>query len=168
MLRNDGMVKGDKRRGPLLSVVRTASEIAGNPPTPEAIMVAVRSCASGVCGAQPACVNASWAAARANRMKRSILRCSFGASSRSGSKPASGSWVRSGTWPPMLIDRSPISSGGNRRIPDCPARRRCHICSTPQPSGVSAPMPVTTIRLFMMVQLLLFMGYSDIWTSLSL
>ncbi len=53
------MVKGDRRRGPLLSVVRTASAIAGNPPTPEAMMVAVRSCASGVCGAQPACVNAS-------------------------------------------------------------------------------------------------------------
>lgn len=45
------MVKGDRRRGPLPSVVRTASAMAWKPPTPEAMTVAVRSCASALCGA---------------------------------------------------------------------------------------------------------------------
>ncbi|CAB5624521.1 Uncharacterised protein [Pseudomonas aeruginosa] len=162
--RKDGMVKGDRRRGPLPSVVRTASAMAWKPPTPEAMTVAVRSCASALCGAQPAWARASCAAARAKRMKRSILRCSLAASSRSGSKPACGSWTRSGTWPPMLMGRSPISSAGSVAMPDCPASRRCHMGSTPQPSGLTAPMPVTTIRLLMRVRVLLFRWNSSQWT----
>ena len=160
LLRNDGMVKGDKRRGPLLSVVRTASAMAGKPPTPEAMMVAVRSCSSGVLGAQLACFRASSAAARANRIKRSILRCSLAANSRSGSKPASGSCNTLCTWPPMVTARSPINSCGNRRMPDCPSSKRCQVDSTLDPSGVSAPMPVTTIRLLMLNRLLLLEGYT--------
>ena len=72
--RKDGTVKGERRLTPRWSVVRTASTIAGKPPMPDAITVAVPSmdCASE--GAHAACAMASDVAARANRMKRSILR----------------------------------------------------------------------------------------------
>lgn len=49
-------------------------------------------------------------------------------------------------------------------MPDCPASRRCHMGSTPQPSGLTAPMPVTTIRLLMRVRVLLFRWNSSQWT----
>ena len=139
-------MNGDRRRGPLVSVIRTASAMAGKPPMPEAMIVAVRSCASGVSATQPACASASLAAASANRIKRSIFFCSFTGTVRSGLNPPSASSRYEGTTPPTLACRSATTSSGKRRKPERPANNRCHTVSTPQPRGVTAPIPVTTIR----------------------
>ena len=85
LARKEGAVNGDSRRGPRVSVVLTASAIAPNPPTPDAIMVAVRCCESSSTGRQPACVSASSAAMSANSMKRSIFFRSFVGINRAGS-----------------------------------------------------------------------------------
>src|SRR5258706_1326412 len=146
LTRNDGTVKGESRRMPLMSVVRTASAIAGNPPIPDAITVAVRWCDRASSGFQLACAIASSAARSANRMKRSILRWSLRGATRSGSKPPSGSTATSGTWPPTFALRSAVIASGSVRMPDRPASRRDQLVSTPQPSGDTAPIPVTTIR----------------------
>lgn len=74
LTRKDGMVKGDRRCTPRESVMRTALTMAGKPPMPEAMIVAVRSHPSAPVGLQPTWATASSAAAKANRMKRSILR----------------------------------------------------------------------------------------------
>lgn len=49
----EGMVNGDRRLAPRLSVVRTARQLL-KPPMPEAMTVAVRSCFSSVSAIQPA------------------------------------------------------------------------------------------------------------------
>jgi hypothetical protein len=54
--------------------VRTASVIAGKPPIPEAMIVAVRKRSVSKAGFHFACVSASSAAASAKRMNRSTLR----------------------------------------------------------------------------------------------
>ncbi len=79
-------------------------------------------------------------------MKRSILRWSLRGATRSGSKPPSGSTATSGTWPPTFALRSAVIASGRVRMPDRPASRRDQLVSTPQPSGDTAPIPVTTIR----------------------
>ena len=63
--KNPGTVKGDSRRGPRASTVCTALVMAGNPPTPVAMIVAVRAFSSGVSGCHPACDSASSTAAMA-------------------------------------------------------------------------------------------------------
>src|SRR5262249_13663676 len=42
---------------------------------------------------------------------------------------------------------SDTSNASTLRAPLSPARRRCHVGSTPQASGVTMPIPVTTTRL---------------------
>lgn len=78
LARKDGAVNGDNRRGPRASVVRTASAIAPKPPTPDAMIVAVRSWSATSVGCQPACTRASCAATSANSMKRSIFLAVLG------------------------------------------------------------------------------------------
>jgi hypothetical protein len=71
--RKDGTVKGDRRRTPRVSVVRTASAIEWKPPMPEATIVAVRVFCCSVAGNQPDWATASCAAPSAKAMKRSIF-----------------------------------------------------------------------------------------------
>ena len=144
--RKEGIVNGDRRRTPRWSTVRTASVMAGNPPMPEAMIVAVRRRSVSEAGFQCACASASSAAASAKRMNRSTLRWSFGAITAFGSKPASGFSSAEGTTPPAFAGRSPTKSSESLRMPERPARRRDQDASTPAASGLSAPRPVTTTR----------------------
>lgn len=148
LTRNEGIVNGDRRFGPRISVVRTAPAIAGNPPMPDAMTVAVRRWDTSSAGAHCACASASCAAASAKAMKRSILRWSLVDTKRSMSKPPHSSSCTSGTTPPTRAAMSAVIASGSRRKPDWPASSRCHTSSTPQPSGETIPMPVTTIRRF--------------------
>ena len=63
--RNEGTTKGDRRRGPRPRMVSIAPVIAGTPPTPVPMRVAVRERGSGSSGAQPAWASAWEAGARA-------------------------------------------------------------------------------------------------------
>ena len=146
LARKLGTVNGDSRRGPRPSVVRTASTMAPKPPTPEPTMVAVRSRSLSVSGSQPACCKASCAAASANTLKRSIFFWSFGSTARAGSKPQGYAGARSGTTPATFADIDSVISSGSMTSPDRPSRRRRHAASTPQPSGETIPIPVTTMR----------------------
>lgn len=65
----------------------------------------------------------------------------------SGSKPCSGSLSMDGTWPATLQGISATSCSLSRVIPDLPASSDCQTCCTPQPSGLTIPIPVTTMRL---------------------
>lgn len=140
-------MNGDSLRGPRSSVVRTASAIAPKPPTPEAIIVAVRTRCASSAGCHPAWASASCAATSANSMKRSIFLRSLAGITRSGSYPATGSSASDGTSPPTETPVPSTTSSGKALMPDCPASSRRHASSTPQPSGPTRPMPVTTIRL---------------------
>jgi hypothetical protein len=138
LARKAGTVNGDSRRVPLVSTVRTASAIAGNPPIPVAITVAVRSCARASAGVQPACATASAAASSANRMKRSIFLWSLRGAARSGSNPPSASSALSDTIPATRAGRL-IAQSGNVLSPDCPDSSRDQTNSVPQPSGDTVP-----------------------------
>ena len=48
--------------------------------------------------------------------------------------------------PPIFAGKSPTTSARSRRMPERPARRRDQDVSTSAARGVTAPMPVTTIR----------------------
>jgi hypothetical protein len=50
------------------------------------------------------------------------------------------------TQAPIFAGRSPATSSGSLRTPERPARRRDQDASTSAARGVTAPMPVTTIR----------------------
>ena len=52
----------------------------------------------------------------------------------------------SGTMPHALIGKSAATLSDNARMPDFPAIKRDQFASTPQPSGETAPIPVTTMR----------------------
>src|SRR5215813_6320980 len=52
-----------------------------------------------------------------------------------------------GTSPAILVARSDVSNDWMARMPDSAAIRRRQLVSTPSPSGVTMPMPVTTTRL---------------------
>src|SRR5579862_4043326 len=52
-----------------------------------------------------------------------------------------------GTWAATRDGRSETSNDWIARIPDSPASSRRHTVSRPMPSGVTSPMPVTTMRL---------------------
>ena len=146
LTKNDGTVNGDRRCGPRVSVVRTASAMAPKPPMPEAITVAVRACDRASAGAQPAWAKACCAAPRAKGMKRSILRWSLGVAAVSGSHPPSGSSASVGTVPATLAAMPSTTASGKRRRPDTPCSRRRQANSTPQPSGDTNPIPVITTR----------------------
>jgi hypothetical protein len=94
------------------------------PPMPVPMMQAIRVESYGSSSDQPASASASSPATIANCVKRSarraslIERCSLGSYSLALPSPSS--------------------------IPDCPASQRSCRVRAPTPSGVTAPMPVTT------------------------
>ena len=147
LARKLGTVKGERRFGPRLSVILTASTIAPNPPTPDATMVAVLWRASSVSGCQPACFNASCAALSANRLKRSIFFWSLGSTARAGSNPHGQPDVTMGTTPPTFVAMPSVMSSGKPAKPECPFKRRLHTDSVSHPNGDTIPIPVTTMRL---------------------
>src|SRR5262249_55878263 len=52
-----------------------------------------------------------------------------------------------GTWAAIRAGRSETSNDWMAPMPDSPARSFCQTRSTPRPSGVTSPIPVTTTRL---------------------
>src|SRR4051812_43304075 len=79
-------------------------------------------------------------------MKSSTLRWSFGSIHWSGLKVPSLPSPR-GTTQAIRLERSATSKVSIFLAPLWPARIRVHVASTPQPSGVTMPSPVTTTRL---------------------
>jgi hypothetical protein len=81
---------------------------------------------------------ASLAAATAKRELRSSRRASFGSTYRDASKPLTSPKMRT------------ANGAGSKRVvvltPDLPAMRADQVVSRSLPSGVTAPMPVTTTR----------------------
>src|SRR6185437_1000229 len=76
-------------------------------------------------------------------MNSSIRRCSLGSTHWSALKvPSVPSPLR--TWQAILVARSSVRNLVMALAPDCPARRRAQVSSTPQASGVTRPRPVTT------------------------
>src|SRR6056297_196423 len=78
-------------------------------------------------------------------MKRSNLRRSLAGTQASASN--SPSPVPSGISQAMVQGRCEASKCRIAPAPDSPATSRDHVASTPQPSGVRSPIPVTTTRL---------------------
>ena len=144
LIRLAGMKNGLTRRGPRCSSSTAVSAIVPRPPMPEPIRTPVRSRSRSSCGIQSASSTASRAAAMPYRMKGSFLRTSLGSSTSSARKAPSPSV---GTWPAILAGRSSTSNLVIRRMPLSPPIRRRQTRSTPQPSGVTRPRPVTTTRL---------------------
>src|SRR6266481_3155438 len=79
-------------------------------------------------------------------MKSSTLRCSFGSIQSLGLYVPSLPLPR-GIMHAIRAGRSDTSKVSTLRAPLSPAISRRHVASTPQPSGVTIPMPVTTTRL---------------------
>src|ERR671919_2786904 len=79
-------------------------------------------------------------------MNRSFLRASFGAIASSMRNAPSSSPL--GTSPATFAGRSSTSNLVIRRMPLSPSIRRRQLTSTPWPSGVTMPRPVTTTRLW--------------------
>src|SRR5665213_2458600 len=146
LIRFAGIKNGVSRRGPLSRSVNVPSAMPGRPPMPEPIMQPVRSSSSSSSGFQPASSTAMSAAAMAKMMNWSIRRWSFGGTQSSALKwPESLS--PSGTWAAIRAGRSETSNDWIAPIPDSPASSFFHTRSTPRPSGVTSPIPVTTTRL---------------------
>src|SRR5215471_8971836 len=78
-------------------------------------------------------------------MNSSILRCSLGVTQSSALNEPEAVSPR-GTWPAIFAGRSDTSKLWIAPMPDCPPIKRFHTASAPTPSGVTRPMPVTTIR----------------------
>src|SRR5579872_257008 len=79
-------------------------------------------------------------------MKSSTLRCSFGSIHWSGLKVPLVPSPR-GIWPAIWLAMSATSNLPMALTPLSDASSRRHVGSTPQPSGVTMPSPVTTTRL---------------------
>src|SRR3546814_7980922 len=79
-------------------------------------------------------------------MKRWTVRCARGSIESSGFHRPSAVSPR-GTCPAIFAGRSDTSNACTALIPDSPSTSRFQQASAPHPSGVTAPMPVTTTRL---------------------
>src|SRR5438876_8290901 len=79
-------------------------------------------------------------------MKGSTLRLSFGSIHSSGSYLPS-SFLPLGMTQAIWLARSSTGNSLTRMAPLLPASRFDQLVSTPQPSGVTMPRPVTTTRL---------------------
>src|SRR3954469_23433236 len=141
-----GMKNGDTRRGPRSFRSSAVSAIPDSPPMPEPIRVPVAHLSSSVEGCQLASSSAWRAAAIAKMMKSSTLRCSFGSIHLSGLKVPLLPSPR-GITQAIRLARSSTSNVSIFLAPLSPPRIRVHVVSTPQPSGVTMPSPVTTTRL---------------------
>src|SRR5512135_2461015 len=79
-------------------------------------------------------------------MNSSILRCSLVGTQSSALKEPEAVSPR-GTCAAIFAGRSETSKFWMARTPDCPSSSLRHVTSTPHPSGVTIPRPVTTTRL---------------------
>src|SRR6185503_18345293 len=140
------MKKGETLRGPRSFRRIAVSAMPFRPPMPEPIMVPVAQRSSSLEGCQSASSSAWRAAAIAKMMKSSTLRCSFGSIHWSGLKVPSLPSPR-GITQAIWLARSATSNVSIFLAPLSPLRIRFHVVSTPQPSGVTMPSPVTTTRL---------------------
>src|SRR5215213_1706511 len=140
------MKNGETFRGPRSLSSSAVSAMPDRPPIPEPIMVPVAQRSSSVEGCQSASSSAWRAAAIAKTMKSSTLRWSFGSIHWSGLNVPSLPSPR-GITQAIRLARSATSNVSIFLAPLWPLRIRVHVVSTPQPSGVTMPSPVTTTRL---------------------
>jgi hypothetical protein len=139
-------VNGERRRGPRSSVVCTALAISLNPPIPVAITVAVRSCSASDAGDQPAWASASRGDQR--KLNKAIhLFALFRRDGRQRVEAVQRIAVNGRHLAGHFAGISATSCSLSRVIPDFPASSDCQTCCTPQPSGLTIPIPVTTMRL---------------------
>ena len=139
------MKNGERRRALPSATICEASKMVCSPPMPEPIITPVAQASASVTAFQPESATASSAATRASWMKRSIFRWSLcGIHSSRSSRPSA--FVPEGTWPAIFAGRSFTSKDWMAPMPLSPASRRFQTCSTPIPSGVTTPIPVTTTR----------------------
>src|SRR5882724_12147640 len=140
------MKNGDTLRGPRSFKSSAVSAMPDRPPIPEPIRVPVAHLSASLSGCQSASSSACRAAAIAKMMKSSTLRWSFGSIHWSGLKVPSLPSPR-GITQAIRLARSATSNVSIFLAPLWPLRIRVHVVSTPQPSGVTMPSPVTTTRL---------------------
>ena len=117
------------------------------PPIPVAMATASRSRSTGLSSLRPnpASFQASIAAITANWADRSIRL----ASTRSSTSPGS-----TATGAAILTGRSAAQSSVRARTPERPASRASQVLGASPPSGVVAPIPVTTTRVLDIKRLL--------------
>ena len=133
-----GMKYGLTRIPPRLTSSRALSSVVGKPPLPLPITTPRRS-SSSADKSSPASSIASAAAAIAICENRAIRRASRGLTYFPASK--------SGTSPATLHGYAVGSASVIPRMPDLPRTRLSQYSFTDSPSGVTAPIPVTTTRL---------------------
>src|SRR5207245_7288762 len=146
LISRPGMKNGDTLRGPRSFSSNAVSAMPDRPSIPDPIRVPVAHLASSVEGCQSASSSAWRAAAIAKMMKSSTLRGSFGSIHWSGLKVPSLPSPR-GITQAIRLARSATSNVSVFLAPLWPLMMRFHVVSTPQPSGVTMPSPVTTTRL---------------------
>src|ERR687898_1453783 len=130
-----GTMNGDTRPGPFSSSTLCWVSRVSMPPIPVAKITPARS--EGTSG-WPASSQARAADETPKWTKRSVRRISFGSSHGDGSNP--------GTSPATLTGRSSVSNAVINRIPLRPDVSPVQKSSTPVPTGVTGPIPVTTTR----------------------
>ena len=131
-----GMVKGETRRGPPWLRRTTAFSSHSRPPIPEATRTPTSSPIELT--SRPESSTASRAAASPRATQREVRRASLGPRWSAGSNPL--------TSPAIRVGRSDASQSEMGTIPDRPRRQASQLDSTSRPSGVTAPIPVTTTR----------------------
>ena len=145
LTRAEGIKNGESRRVRPAWTSEAASWMVSSPPIPLPIMTPVRHCASSVSATQPLSSTASAAATTASWMKRSIFFWSLiGIHSFRSSLPSA--FAPLGTWPATLAGRSLRSKDWMADKPLSPFTSRFHTWATPNPKGLTIPMPVTTTR----------------------
>src|SRR6266498_1363277 len=134
-----GIMKGERRPGPLLSRMMCWSAVVSRPPMPEPMNTPISS-RSAWFKSRPESSNACQAACTPNWAKRSERRASLAeGKAGAGSNPL--------TSPAMRVSKGAGSKWVIRSMPHWPARRFFHMVSISLPSGVTAPNPVrTTLR----------------------
>ena len=137
---------------PRLNSVRALSSVVGKPPLPFPMTTPMRS-SSSEDRLIPESSKASAAAATAVCEKRAIRRASRGLMYLPGSK--------SGISPATLQGYSVGSARVMGPMPDLPFTRLFQYSSTESPSGVTAPMPVTTTRL-LPIYIVILLGIYDL------
>ena len=130
----EGTKYGLRSRGPRSTSARTLRSISG-PPATAALMTTPMSSAPGAVSS-PASATASRAAAMASWLNRAERRKRLGPSSASPSKP----WIS----PAIRTGRSDASKLSMAVMPERPSSSACQVSGAVLPTGVMAPIPVTT------------------------
>src|SRR5918992_1678244 len=130
-----GTMNGDTRPGPRSRSTRCCTRSVSMPPIPDEMITPARSrSTSGL----PASSQASRAPPTANCVKRSVRLASFASIQSAGSNPRIS--------PASLTWRSDVSKRSIGEIPERPEVIASQKASTPIPTGVTGPNPVTTTR----------------------